>query len=307
MLGASTMLTRAFLHLFPMVCLMLPAATGQEFAGARVCASCHPSQAASQAKTGHARSLFPGESHPLRERFGGLKGDWAFGAGEQAVTFVSRIDDEFYLEHGLSYYKASDKAGMTPGHRGPQGERYRIFDPGAAILKCFQCHSTGPLRLGDGFRIEPAEPGVQCESCHGPGSEHVRSPAARLRNPGKMTGAEMNEACGACHRQPPKNAFETDWGDPWNVRHQPVYLAQSACFLKGKVTCGSCHVAHESAVKRDACSACHAGVKHRAALAGKSCVNCHMPVVSPNAELRFANHWIGIYAPGAPLQPVARR
>ncbi len=236
-----------------------------------------------------------------------MKADWAFGGGDQAVTFVSRLDGEHYLEHGLSYYKAAGKFGITPGHRGIAGERYRTFDPNAAILKCFQCHSTGPLHLRDGFRIEPAEAGVHCESCHGPGAEHAATPNVRLRNPGKMTGAAMNELCGACHRQPPKNPFESDWSDPWNVRHQPVYLSQSACFLKGGVTCSTCHVAHQSSVKRDACSACHPAAKHRIVTAGKSCVSCHMPAVAPNADLRFANHWIGVYAPGAPLRPISRR
>ena len=240
------------------------------------------------AQTGHARALAKQGA------------DWAFGAGVQAVTVVSRVDDEYYLEHGLSYYKSSGKFGVTPGHRNTLGERYRIFDPGAAILRCFQCHSTGPLRLEDGFRIEPAEPGVQCESCHGPGSEHAR-------NPTKLTAAGMNELCGACHRQPPVDPSQTDWNDPWNARHQPVYLAQSACFLKGKLRCSTCHPAHRSTVNRNACGTCHQQVKHRTAVADKSCVSCHMPVVAPNPDLRFANHWIGVYLPGSPLRPISRR
>ena len=287
---------------------------GQQFVGARVCAPCHPAQAAAQAKTGHARSLFPLESHPLRARFPEVKADWAFGGGDQAVTFVSRIDEDYYVEQGLSYYRASGRLGITPGHRNSLGERYRTFDPGAAILKCFQCHSTGPLRLGEGFRIEPAEAGVQCESCHGPGSVHTAAPDKPLRNPGKLSGAEMNMMCGACHRQPPRDPSETEWSDPWNTRHQPVYLSQSACFVKGKATCLTCHAAHQPASREArsydaACAGCHQQAKHRpvTAVAGKTCVGCHMPAVAPSNELRFANHWIGVYAPGAPLRPISRR
>jgi hypothetical protein len=234
----------------------------------------------------------------LDRPFEGIKADWAFGAGNQAVTLVSRVDDEYYLEHGLSFYKAAGKFGVTPGHSNTIGERYRTFDPSAAILKCFQCHSTGPLRLGDGFSIEPSETGVQCESCHGAGADHKA-----IRNPAKMTGAEMNQLCGACHRRP---APEADWTDPWNVRHQPVYLSQSACFVKSKMTCFTCHVPHQSAV-RDSCGSCHRQVKHRTAVAAGTCVNCHMPSVAPNSELRFANHWIGVYAPGSPLRPISWR
>jgi hypothetical protein len=130
-----------------------------------------------------------------------------------------------------------------------------------------------------------------------------------------MTGFEMNALCGACHRQAPKAAQETEWTDPWNVRHQPVYLSQSACFLKGKMTCSTCHAAHrpvsrDAAVYDTACAGCHKQVKHRAAAAvaaGKGCSRCHMPVVMPSRELKFANHWIGVYAPGAPLRPIASR
>jgi len=284
----------------------------QSFVGARVCASCHEAQAASHAQSGHAQSLSRFEAHPLRDRFAGVKAEWAFGGGAQAVTFVSRADEEHYLEQGLSYYRASGKMGVTPGHRSTAGERYRTLDPGAAILRCFQCHSTGPLKLKDDFAIEPFETGVQCESCHGAGSEHAATPNKRLRNPAKMAGAEMNEMCGACHRQPPKSAYETDWNDPWNVRHQPVYFSQSACFLKGKLTCSACHAAHQPVSRKAAgydavCASCHKQPRHRAIIAGKSCSGCHMPAVAPNHDLRFANHWIGVYATGGPLRPISRR
>jgi hypothetical protein len=233
----------------------------------------------------------------LDKPFEGMKADWAFGAGEQAVTLVSRVDDEYYLEHGLSFYRSTGKFGVTPGHRNTAGERYRTFDPGAAILRCFQCHSTGPLRLEEGFRLAPSETGVQCESCHGAGADHQA-----IRNPGKQSGAEMNKLCGACHRH---EIPDTDWTDAWNVRHQPVYLSQSACFRKGQMSCATCHVAH-TAARRDACGSCHREVRHRTNVSTGTCVSCHMPAVKPNAELKFANHWIGIYAPGSPLRPISR-
>ena len=274
-----------------MLCLLARVTPGQpHFTGAKSCASCHAAEAAAHARTGHARALAR-----LDAPFQGIQADWAFGAGNQAVTLVSRVDEDFYVEHGLSYYRSSGKFAVTPGHRDTAGERYRTFDPNAAILRCFQCHSTGPLRLEAGFRIEPSEVGVQCESCHGPGGDHKT-----IRNSGKLSGTELNNLCGACHR---RDAAGTDWSDAWNVRHQPVYLSQSACFKKGTVTCMTCHVAHTDA-RRDACAGCHQQVKHRTALAGRSCVDCHMPTVAPNRELKFANHWIGIYAAGAPLRPI---
>ena len=257
--------------------LLLQTAAGQ-YTGSAACGKCHPKQYSEQSKSGHARSLSLTREHPLASRFPETPGEWAFGAGDQAVTFVSRVDNEFYIEHGMSYYTRSNAMALTPGHSSKSGVRYRTFDPEAAILRCFQCHSTGPLRLAEGSRIVPAETGVRCETCHGPGEDH-----AQIRNPKRMTATGVNEFCGACHRKVSPSEF-TDWGDAWNVRHQPLYLAQSRCFLKssGKLSCFTCHAPH-SPVSRSAeaystlCRSCHEDVRHKTAMAAQTCTGCHMP------------------------------
>jgi len=245
------------------------------------------------------------DEHPQRRtQFPSAMGEWAFGAGDQAVTFVSRVDDEYYLEHGLSFFRKTGKLSLTPGHRNPDGERYRTTDPSASILRCFQCHSTGPLLLSAGIRVAPSEAGVQCEACHGPGSDH-----SAIRNPRKLDASQVNEVCGSCHRKPPAKGSDTEWTNPWNVRHQPVYLSQSACFVKGNASCITCHEAHQAKPGREICGSCHAGSKAPAhktvSVSNKTCASCHMPKVSPGGpELTFTNHWIGVYRAGAPLRPI---
>src|SRR5437016_1434886 len=97
-------------------------------AWAGVCVSCHPAQSARQAMSAHAAALFRAQDHPLADAFpagakldrspkyhfqllrsGGefrtrlsdsenvmdLPMEWAFGAGRQAVTFVSRVDKDW--------------------------------------------------------------------------------------------------------------------------------------------------------------------------------------------------------------------
>ncbi|MBM3775272.1 MAG: hypothetical protein FJW37_08920, partial [Acidobacteria bacterium] len=123
-------------------------ASPEQYIGAAACGACHPSQLARQSKTAHARALFPAPAHPLagsfgfgrvlqRERYsfelsrsGGsllmeiydqesilkLPLDWAFGAGEHSVTFVSRIREDLFLEHAFSYYRKSGSFDLTPGH-----------------------------------------------------------------------------------------------------------------------------------------------------------------------------------------------
>lgn len=193
---------------------------------------------------------------------------------------------------------------------------YRTFDPDASILRCFQCHSTGRLGLSDSRAIEPAEPGVRCESCHGPGAGHAAKPGRdNIRNPAKLNAEEINDLCGQCHRMPPVHGVATNFSNPWNVRHQPVYFSQSACFLKsgGKLSCISCHHPHESrkALADAKCAECHDKPKHAVNISSRSCVTCHMPAVNPSPLLRFTNHWIGVYqltGPRAnPLRPVQKR
>jgi len=94
---------------------------------------------------------------------------------------------------------------LTPGHSNANGALYRTFDPGSQILRCFQCHSTGPLRLAANNKIQVSEAGVRCEACHGPGADHVKRGGDKraIFNPAHLTAAAMNEFCGACHRKPP--------------------------------------------------------------------------------------------------------
>ena len=115
-------------------CLLLPlilqcGLAAEGYVGAVACGKCHRAQFDSQSKTGHAHALSRATSHPrrfewplattearrlskFRIRFDGLTAriddgvdvlavpmEWAFGAGAQAVTFVSKGDESTHLEH----------------------------------------------------------------------------------------------------------------------------------------------------------------------------------------------------------------
>jgi hypothetical protein len=287
--------------------LLFAAAGSAQFVGSKVCGSCHTAQYRAQSKSGHARALAVAPP--------GSPGHWAFGAGAKAITYVSQADEDWYVEHGKSYYPAKKTMAPTPGHVGGADLRFRTFDPTASVLRCFRCHSTGQIRLGAGHSIEPSEPGVHCESCHGAGAEHVKAGggAKTIVNPKRLNAVELNESCGTCHRKPPEVGEESDWTNSWNVRHQPTYLDRAACFRKsgGALSCLTCHdphtpLSHIAADYDRRCAGCHRGVRHRAPVASQSCVGCHMPQVPTSAQLEFTNHWIGIYTKGNPLTPSRR-
>jgi hypothetical protein len=347
----------AMLCLAPLFCLGDLCAQSGSYVGARTCEKCHAARYTGQSRSAHAHALSPAARHPLagsfapeaellrppryRFRFRRDEGElrvnisdgkdasdlpieWAFGAGAQAVTFVSRLDADWYLEHYFSYYSSIRGLAPTPGHEGyrsntlplARGVRYQPVDPVAGIVKCFECHSTGPPRIGPDRAIQPAELGVRCEACHGPGSLHVKAASAGqsqqarqlIQNPGRMTASGVNEFCGACHRAPQDGPL-SNWNKAWNVRHQPIYMAQSACFIKSKgaLSCLTCHDMHRE-LERDSvaydrkCAGCHASVKHTAAQSD-GCVGCHMPRVSPQPHIEFTNHWIGVYGDESKLRP----
>jgi Doubled CXXCH motif (Paired_CXXCH_1) len=329
--------------------LFLGAAPAQQtYVGAAACGKCHTAQFAAQSAGAHAGALRRAVEHPLAASFApaaplqrnpgfrfqfeltpkeyrvratdgrdvmDIPIDWAFGAGRQAVTFVSRVNEDWYLEHYFSYYAANRSLGITPGQAGlkpdslpsAMGLLYKSLDPDVGIRGCFECHSTGPVSLS------PAETGVRCEACHGAGSEHAGSGGAKpIGNPKRMSATELNQFCGRCHRPPGGQGAVTDWNFVWNVRHQPVYLSQSACFRNsnGALSCLSCHNPHQDARKGDVafynqkCAGCHnADSRPPAAACRANCIDCHMPRVSPQPYLSFTNHWIGVYPAGPKLKP----
>ena len=287
--------------------LFFAVVSASDYAGAPACGKCHPAEFAQQSKSAHAHSI--ARSKPPQP------GDWAFGAGEQAITFVTREDAGHYLEEGRSWYKRLNGYALTPGASSTAGTRYRLFDPEAGILRCFSCHSTGPLSLAADEAIVPHELGVRCEACHGAGAAHARDPAkAHPANPGRLGAVQLNALCGNCHRMPAGLQETPDLRNPWNARHQPLLLAASACFQRsqGRLTCLTCHsphapLEHSLASYNAACARCHAAPRHTRPVAGRACASCHMPAVKPQANLEFANHRIAIYAAGDPLSPVAGR
>ncbi|MCP5119438.1 MAG: hypothetical protein GY953_52220 [bacterium] len=256
--------------------------------------------------------------------------EWALGAGGQGVTFVSRGNQSWYLEHSFSYYTAIQGMDVTPGHdyepetlEHAMGVLYETLNPETGIIGCFECHSTGPVTAGKDGVLSPHEPGVRCEACHGPGKKHVeaigkgRLKKARgaIRNPRRLSADRMIHFCGACHRRPTLGRDNEDLDDPWNTRHSSVYLSLSRCFKKskGRLTCLTCHDPHLPLRRSDPahysaqCATCHEPASHPeghfAATESADCTGCHMPTVKPHPHLAFHNHWIGVYREGETIRP----
>ena len=197
------------------------------------------------------------------------------------------------------------------------GYMYRAGDAVSGIIKCFECHSTGPVQSDSDNRLAPSQLGVRCEACHGPGRRHVlaasagRQSKALISNPGRLSAGQLNQMCGTCHRAA-EDGLMANPDKAWSVRYQPIYFTKSQCFLRarGALSCLTCHDSHQHLERASLdydkkCTGCHSSTSHRAKTEKPvgSCVECHMPRVPAQANLAFTNHWIGVYDKENPVRP----
>ncbi|HVU23851.1 MAG TPA: cytochrome c3 family protein [Opitutus sp.] len=150
---------------------------------------------------------------------------------------------------------------------------------------CAECHDNITSRFHDATHAKLMAPGenakgIGCESCHGPGSLHVKAGggAGTIINPGKSP-----ETCFQCHA---------------NLRGQ-FALPNAHPVLAGHMSCSDCHDPHEGNARpeggaklarlNESCLKCHAQqsgpyvFEHEALREG--CVTCHSPHGSVNAKM----------------------
>jgi len=163
---------------------LLHAAPAQ-YVAAKVCGSCHPAQFVLQNQSAHANALFACNGSSAGGHFPpsfwtcvevpviassfyvraesltrifdakdatDLPLEWAFGAGRQAVTFVTKVNQDWYVEHYSTYYSAVHSWGPTPGQSAIRptslataaGLLYNTTAPDTGIAGCFECYCIGP-------------------------------------------------------------------------------------------------------------------------------------------------------------------
>jgi tetratricopeptide (TPR) repeat protein len=230
-----------------------------------------------------------------------LKIDYVMGSGNHARSYLHRTGRGMLIELPLGWYP--DKAGdwgMAPGSdtEHPQTRRFISY-------KCMFCHNGYP-DIPAANRAPGSEPvflgelprGIDCQRCHGPGGEHVRTAGrASMVNPAKLSPERRMEVCMQCHLETTsgripavlqrfdRGTFSYIPGQPLadfaiSFDHAPgtghedkfeavssVYrLRQSRCFLEsgGKLECATCHDPHRIPRGEEA-------VRHYSSV----CVQCH--------------------------------
>ena len=112
---------------------------------------------------------------------------------------------------------------------------------------CRDCHvshlSTHYDLVADSYHTTWVEPGISCETCHGPGEEHLRlCRAERCEVPGAMgigtfgayTHQQVNDACAGCHARmmPLTGGFVP--GEPFFDHHDLVGLEHPDYYPDGR-------------------------------------------------------------------------
>jgi tetratricopeptide (TPR) repeat protein len=172
---------------------------------------------------------------------------------------------------------------------------------------CYGCHvsqlSTNYDPEKDAYHTVWAEPGINCETCHGPAGEHNKIARAtpkgrpllelRIIRTKTMTKAERNDLCSSCHAKAGPLTVEYKPGERFfdhfdlTTLEDPDYYPDgrdlgenytltswllSPCARSGQLDCIHCHTSSgryrfkEAAKANDACLPCHAErVKNAAA------------------------------------------
>jgi tetratricopeptide (TPR) repeat protein len=166
---------------------------------------------------------------------------------------------------------------------------------------CYGCHvsqlASHYQRATDSYQSTWVEPGINCETCHGPGEEHIRrARQARpddvradpmLIAPRKLSHQQIVDLCASCHARllpvadhfrPGDNYF--DAFDLIGLEHRDFYpdgrdlgenytltaWRMSPCARSGRLDCLHCHTSSgryrfpDRAHADQACLPCHAGV-----------------------------------------------
>ena len=323
------------------------------YTGRAVCGECHQENFNLHAKHGHASTFFKvadtdvpqildGKTFDAGEDYGvysyqkddagnltatiqngdkpeSLPIQFVLGSGHNAQTFLSLLADAegktVGIEHRVSCY-ADQRLGLTVGHENVSptspAEMFGMSSDGDVLERCIYCHTT-TAKVEKG-RVDDLTPHVNCEKCHGPGSEHVRlarkGPDPPPYSVGKDTWDRESEIqlCGDCHRLPRSISQQELREYPDTLaRFQPVGMLRSKCYLESEQSfrCSTCHDPHTTNHGKQqkvehvkTCISCHDQAETTHVICPVSptanCIHCHMPPIEQKQGIKLHDHWIRV-------------
>ncbi|GAB4314632.1 MAG: hypothetical protein Kow00127_05860 [Bacteroidales bacterium] len=315
----------------------------QDFVGSAACEQCHPQKYESWLTTGHPYKftvvqngqppVYPPEAVNFEETWmdsladGSLTWDniaGVIGGYGWKARFVGD-DGHIVGTAGSAYYTGQGHNQINfYGGEYHGWVNYDVSDTKIYNYGCFKCHTTGGDTTGtwlegvDGLGTF-TEGGIGCESCHGPGSDHVAAPSAdnidlvyefahldnsiggldingEVKTP-DPNGDDVNFLCGTCHNRSYTSPINSSGGfikhhEQWDEFVATEHYAQG-------FDCVTCHDPHERVIWEGdgitlQCGTCHpdqaATINHEGT---SSCIECHMPFAAKSGTTRGQSGYKG--------------
>jgi Cytochrome c554 and c-prime len=294
------------------------------FTGSAACASCHKDIYASHIKTAHYLDSRPASAEAIKGSFKNGKNRFVYN--DHMEVLMEKKDGHFFQTAQFNGNTTESEAFAIVIGSGRKGQSYLYWDgdrlfqlpisyyvpldswvnsPGyptnlvyfnkAVHGQCMECHGTNAKIAeidgrGTVFDSSSIMYGIDCERCHGPGSQHV---AWHNTHPGELTGKyivnakrlgrqQRLDACALCHsgfRQENQPSFSFRVGDTLDNYSTANYdsaatasldvhgnqyglLISSKCFQQSQLDCSSCHDPHTNehgqfAAYSQRCLSCH--------------------------------------------------
>jgi hypothetical protein len=332
------------------------------FVGSAACASCHKDIYASHIKTAHYLDSRPATAAFIKGSFKGNKNRFVYndhlevlmekkdghffqtalfngntteseafaiviGSGRKGQSYLYWDGDRLF-QLPISYYVPLDSWVNSPGY-----PTNLIYFNKQVRGQCMECHGTNASiaevdNKGTVFDSSSIMYGIDCERCHGPGSQHV---AWHNAHPGELTGKyivnakrlgrqQRLDACALCHsgfRQENQPSFSFRVGDTLNNYSTVNYdtsatatldvhgnqyglLTASKCFQQSQMDCSSCHDPHSNEnakmdVYSQRCLSCHDAASQH---------SCSAPVVK---QMHLTANCVDCHMPALASQKIIMR
>jgi hypothetical protein len=241
------------------------------------------------------------------------------GSGVRGATYLYWQGDQLF-ELPVSYWTEGHRWINSPGYENGSANFARPVNPG-----CLECHATYIKALSadpltNHYDRDSLVTGISCESCHGPGADHIarqkdgsaKAAGQAILNPATFSRDRQVDLCALCHngiqREATAPAFSYVPGRPLSDYFKPLattasdrpdvhgnqvgLLQRSRCYLSSpQMSCSTCHDVHSverpAAAYSERCLSCHqwrsCGVaKKLGHEITKNCIDCHMSVQPTN-------------------------